>query len=85
VQYHPELDLYEVAGALRRQRDELVDEGYASSPEALEKYASHVEALHSTPDRRDLAWPLGLDEQVTKVECRLTELRNFIRFVTEGP
>jgi GMP synthase (glutamine-hydrolysing) len=84
VQYHPELDLYEVAGALRRQCDELVSEGYASSPEALETYASMVEALHEAPGRRDLAWLLGLDEQVTKVECRSTELRNFIRFVIEG-
>jgi GMP synthase (glutamine-hydrolysing) len=84
VQYHPELDLYEVAGALRRQGDELVSEGYASSPEALETYASMVEALHQVPDRKDLAWVLGLDEQVTMVDYRLTELRNFIRLVTEG-
>jgi hypothetical protein len=27
VQYHPELDLYEVAGALRRQSDQLVGRG----------------------------------------------------------
>jgi len=84
VQYHPELDLYEAAGALRRQCDDLVSEGYASSPEALETYASMVEALHQVPERKDLAWILGLDEQVTEVECRLTELRNFIRFATEG-
>jgi GMP synthase (glutamine-hydrolysing) len=84
VQYHPELDLHEVAGALRRQGDQLVEEGYASSPEALEKYASLVEVLHHAPDRKDLAWFLGLDEQITTVECRLTELRNFIRFVAEG-
>jgi GMP synthase (glutamine-hydrolysing) len=84
VQYHPELDLYEVAGALRRQGDELMSEGYASSPEALEMYASMVEALHQAPDRKDLAWILGLDEQVTMVDYRLTELRNFIRLVTKG-
>jgi GMP synthase (glutamine-hydrolysing) len=84
VQYHPELDLYEVAGALRRQGDELVSEGYASSPEVLETYASMVEALHEAPRRKDLAWILGIDGQVTEVECRLTELRNFIRFVSEG-
>jgi len=83
VQYHPELDLYEVAGALRRQSEELVSEGYAISPDALEKYASLVEALHHNPDRRDLAWTLGVDEQITAVDCRLTELRNFIRFVAE--
>ena len=56
VQYHPEIDLHEVSGALRRQSDELVGEGYASSPEALEKYASMVEALHQAPDCKDLAW-----------------------------
>jgi len=84
VQYNLELDLDEVAGALRRQRDDLVSEGYASSPAALETYASMVEALHEAPERRDLAWVLGLDEQVTEVECRLRELRNFIRLVIEG-
>ncbi len=83
VQYHPEIDLHEVSGALRRQSDELVGEGYASSPEALEKYASMVEALHQAPDCKDLAWCLRLDEQVTTAECRLTELRNFICFVAE--
>jgi GMP synthase (glutamine-hydrolysing) len=61
-----------------------VSEGYVSSSEALETYASMVEALHEAPSRRDLAWILGLDEQVTEAECRLTELRNFIRRVTEG-
>jgi GMP synthase (glutamine-hydrolysing) len=62
----------------------LVSEGYASSPEALETYASMVEALHQVPVRKDLSWILGLDEQVTMVDYRLTELRNFIRLVTKG-
>jgi GMP synthase (glutamine-hydrolysing) len=43
-----------------------------------------VEALHEAPRRKDLAWILGIDGQVTEVEYRLTELRNFIRFVSEG-
>jgi GMP synthase (glutamine-hydrolysing) len=84
VQYHPELDLHEVAGALRRQCDDLVGEGYVSGSEDLERHASMIEALHHAPDRRDLAWLLGLDVQVTQVELRLTELRNFIRFVVES-
>jgi GMP synthase (glutamine-hydrolysing) len=84
VQYHPELDLHEVAGALRRQCDDLVSEGYARSSEDLERYASMLEALHQAPDRRDLAWLLGLDVQVTQIELRLMELRNFIRFVVES-
>jgi GMP synthase (glutamine-hydrolysing) len=83
VQYHPELDLYEVAGALRRQSGDLVKEGLAASPEALEGYAHLVEELHDCPDRRDLAWRLGLDEQVTSRHCRLAELRNFIGYVAK--
>jgi GMP synthase (glutamine-hydrolysing) len=84
VQYHPEIDLYEVAGALRRQSAELVKDGLADTPEAVEDYASLVEVIHADPDRRDLAWRLGLDEQVTKTEYRLTELRNFIDFLTKA-
>lgn len=84
VQYHPELDLHEVAGALRRQGDDLVSEGYASSLEAVEQYASSVEALHHAPDRQDLAWTLGLDEEVTDKDRRTMELRNFLRVVVQG-
>jgi GMP synthase (glutamine-hydrolysing) len=80
VQYHPELDMHEIAGALQRQCDDLVSEGYVSNSEDLERYASMVETLHQAPDRKDLAWLLGLDEQVTNVDCRLAELRNFVRF-----
>jgi GMP synthase (glutamine-hydrolysing) len=37
-----------------------------------------VEALHEEPQGRDLAWRLGLDEQVIDETKRMTELRNFI-------
>jgi GMP synthase (glutamine-hydrolysing) len=84
VQYHPELDLHEVAGALRRQGDDLVGEGYASSLEVVEQYASSVEALHHAPERQDLAWFLGVDEQIVDDGRRTTELRNFLRFVVKG-
>ncbi len=83
VQYHPEIDLFEVAGALRRQCDDLVGESYVSNSEELERYASAIEALHQAPDRRDLAWLLGLDEQVTNADSRLTELRNFLQFIVQ--
>ncbi|GEP07416.1 hypothetical protein MOX02_54540 [Methylobacterium oxalidis] len=78
VQYHPELGLDEVAGALLRQTDSLLDAGLARSQGEVEAYADQVDALHREPRRRDLAWRLGLDEQVTNAAKRLTELRNFI-------
>ena len=78
VQYHPELSLAEIAEALRREKDALIGEGFAAAPEALEAHVALIDALHRNPARRDLAWRLGLDEQVTDAGLRRTELRNFI-------
>lgn len=78
VQYHPEISLFEAAAALRRQADDLVQQGLATSVEAVEEQAQLVEALHDAPQRRDLAWRLGLDPQVTEPERRSVEIRNFI-------
>ena len=83
VQYHPELSLAEVAAALRREGDALVQEGLAQTPEALEQHAELIDALHQEPGRRDLAWRLGLDEQVTEPRHRQTELRNFIELAVK--
>ncbi|RDE06072.1 type 1 glutamine amidotransferase [Sphingomonas aracearum] len=78
VQYHPEISLFEVAAALRRQSDDLIEHELARDGDAVEKHAAMVEALHNAPDRRDLAWQLGLDEQVTVPERRSIEIRNFV-------
>ncbi|CAA2107615.1 Gamma-glutamyl-L-1-hydroxyisopropylamide hydrolase [Methylobacterium bullatum] len=78
VQYHPEIGLDEVAGALRRQADDLVESGLVRSPAEIEEQAALVERLHHEPERRDLAWRLGLDDQVTDAERRRTEIQNFI-------
>lgn len=78
VQYHPELSLEEIAAALRRQAGDLIENGLATSRNEIEDHASLVEALGAAPDRRDLAWRLGLDEQVTDPDHRRMELRNFI-------
>lgn len=76
VQYHPELTLHEVAEALRRQADDLVEHGLARGPDDVEAVAAMVDDLG--PDRPDLAWRLGLDAQVIDPAMRTTELRNFV-------
>lgn len=78
VQYHPEISLSEVAGALRRQADDLLADGFVRSEEDLEGYAGAIETLHREPHRRDLAWRLGLDDEVTAARRRTAELRNFV-------
>lgn len=82
VQYHPEIGLDEVAGALRRQADSLVEAGLARGKGDVDAYACQVDDLHREPGRRDLAWRLGLDEQVTDESLRLTEARNFVEALT---
>lgn len=79
VQYHPELPMTELADALRRQVDGLVGQGLARDGGDVEGVATLLQALGEQPGRADLAWRLGVDEQVTDHVLRTLELRNFIR------
>ncbi|MFC3126028.1 type 1 glutamine amidotransferase [Pseudoroseomonas globiformis] len=83
VQYHPELTLHEVAQALRRQSDSLVKNGLAQDAAAVDRHVMQLEQLAQEPARRDLAWQLGLDRQVTDTVLRQTELRRFIEHLAE--
>lgn len=84
VQYHPELPIGDIAAALRRQADDLVEQGVATDQAAVEDYAAQLDALDREPGRRDLAWRLGIDDQVTSPARRQTELRNFLQHLV-GP
>jgi len=43
-----------------------------------EDYVRLLETLHQDPGRTDIAWLLGIDEDVTNEDIRLTEVRNWI-------
>lgn len=78
VQYHPELSLADLATATRRDADTLIEQGLARDADDVEAQASLIDALAREPDRADLHWRLGVDEQVTRTHLRRRELRNFI-------
>lgn len=78
VQYHPELGLGEIASSLRTQVETLVEDGLVDDEAAVNAQADLIAQLAAAPDRRDLAWRLGLDEEVTDSGRRVNELRNFI-------
>ncbi len=82
-QYHPELPLREIADGLRRQASDVIDQRLAPDEEAVEFYAHKLDALDRDPGRRDIAWLMGLDEEVTNPERRQTELRNFLENLVE--
>ena len=83
VQYHPELALEEIGSAVRRQRDDVVSQGLARDGAEVDQYAAVLEDLGREPDRRDLAWRLGVNEQLTDKRLRRTELRNFITHLVQ--
>jgi GMP synthase (glutamine-hydrolysing) len=78
VQYHPELSLHEIAAALRRDADTLVEDGLAPDRDVVESQAELVEALGREPERVDLMWRLGVDRQIASDHLRRTELINFV-------
>ncbi len=78
VQYHPELALGEIAVALERQADDLVEQGLAESPADVTMIADRLTALHRNPDRPMLHWMLGIDAEFAEEHRRRTELRNFL-------
>ena len=78
VQYHPELTLQEMAAAVRRQSDDIIEQGLARTDADIEAQAALLEALGDDPARDDLAWRLGVDSQITDADERHRELVNFI-------
>jgi GMP synthase (glutamine-hydrolysing) len=78
VQYHPEYRLHDVAAVIRRYGQALVTEGFFADVTELERYAADLSALEANRQRRDIAWRLGLDEDITSDVVRQTELSNWI-------
>jgi len=82
VQYHPELAPREIAIALRRQADDLIEAGLAETPDDVERRAAELDALHDSPDRRSLLWALGVDREFAHEASRRLELTNFLDHFT---
>jgi GMP synthase (glutamine-hydrolysing) len=78
VQYHPEYDLREVAALTRFRMDGLVETGYFSDHVSANSFVADLEALHADPSRKDIAWQLGIDQDVMDEGLRTLEVKNWI-------
>jgi GMP synthase (glutamine-hydrolysing) len=81
VQYHPELTIAEIAASLRRQTDDLIAQDMARDRTAIEDYAALLDELHKDASRRDIAWRIGIDDEITDAEKRTSELRSFLHLL----
>ena len=78
VQYHPEYDLHELARLTYARRERLTGMGFFADVEAACDYVNKLETLHQDPSRRDLAWLLGIDDDIMNEDVRQAEVRNWI-------
>ena len=82
VQYHPEYDLHEMARLTVAREAKLVKQGLFRGHEDLVKYVDRLEALAREPDRKDLRWQLGIDDDLLCAETRQREFINWLsRFI----
>ncbi len=79
VQYHPEYTLADVAATLERYGERAIAEGFYTSQAALEAHIGEIRALDADQGRRDIAWRLGLDNDVLDPDLRLSEIVNWIK------
>jgi len=78
LQYHPEYDLHELARLCFCRKQRLTDMGFFADLDAAQRYVDLLETLHQDPARRDIAWLLGIDEDIMNEDVRRAEVRNWI-------
>ncbi len=78
VQYHPEYDLHEVARLAHVRTGVLVEQGSFADPDAAAAWIADLEALHQAPERADLLFRYGLDEDVLEPSLRMREVANWL-------
>jgi GMP synthase (glutamine-hydrolysing) len=79
VQYHPEHTLATTAAIIAARTERLVAEGFARTREELDAVVADLRALEADPERRDVAWRLGLDRHVLDPMLRTAEFGNWLR------
>ncbi len=78
LQYHPEYDLHELARLCYCRKQKLVEKGFFRELDEAQKFVDQLEALHQDPGRKDIAWLLGIDEDVMNEDIRRAEVYNWI-------
>ncbi|MEE8352505.1 MAG: type 1 glutamine amidotransferase [Rhodospirillales bacterium] len=81
LQYHPEYDLHEMARLTWCRIEKLTRLGFFDNAEAAEEHVAQLQALHDDPTRKDIAWKLGIDNDIMDVSYRRIEVANWIKYL----
>jgi GMP synthase (glutamine-hydrolysing) len=80
-QYHPEYNLHELARLCYARRARLTELGFFSTEEQAQAFVIDLETLHENPQHKEIAWRLGFSSDLTRVEVRQAEARNWINLL----
>lgn len=78
TQYHPEYNLHEVARLIVAREPKLLSQHFFRDHDDLTQYVERLETLHADPDRKDIRWQLGIDDDIVSHEIRTCEFRNWL-------
>lgn len=77
-QYHPEYDLHELARLCYCRREKLTGLNFFQSVDDALHFVDLLQSLHRDPGRKDIAWLLGIDQDLMDVDIRQAEVRNWM-------
>jgi GMP synthase (glutamine-hydrolysing) len=78
LQYHPEYDLREMARLTFCRIEKLIEGGFFRDRAEALAFVERLETLYENPERKDLAWVLGIDDDLVNETVRQLEVRNWI-------
>ncbi len=79
LQYHPEYDTGELASLIRCRKDRLIRMGFFCDKESLLNFTRKLDRLRDDPERKDVAWELGIDTDILDQNIRQLEVRNWLK------
>jgi GMP synthase (glutamine-hydrolysing) len=78
LQYHPEYNILEMARLIKCRKQKLIDLGFFADMNTAQGFVDKLEQLHQEPARKDLAFQLGIDDDILNENVRCMEVRNWI-------
>jgi GMP synthase (glutamine-hydrolysing) len=78
VQYHPEFDMADMSLLVMRYTQRLIDQGFFQTEAEAQAHAARLQAVHDAPERKDLAWALGIDDDILDKGRRWREIANWV-------
>ena len=83
TQYHTEYNLHDMSRLIVAREHRLVPEGFFRDGAELTALADRMAALSAEPERKDLRWQLGIDDDVLDPAVRQAEFRNWLTALVE--